>query len=603
MVRVGTFKALLALSAGAVCIAALAVQGGQVKVAPEPTRADGLGRLVTGIEGHTITGKDFELGAPDRAKATVVALTDTTCPLTKRYAPTLAALEDEYRAQGVEFVFVNTSKADERAAIEQDVRDHGFDGPYIWDTEGKVAAALGAKTTTEVFLLDSRHTLVYRGAVDDQYGLGYQNDAPKNTFLIDAIESTLTGDRPKVEATTAPGCALAFEAKAMKTAVTYHGQASRILQRNCVTCHRDGGVAPFALDSYKNAENFKAMIKQVVENGTMPPWYAAEGHGPWQNDRTLTKQDKADLVAWIAAGCPEGDPKLAPAPLKFHSKWAIGEPDAVFEIPREVPVKATGQMAYIHLRVDTDFAEDKWIESMEIQPTDRAVVHHVLVFVIENNRINGKSLFNLDESTGFFMGYVPGTDSVKFAEGQAKRLPKGAALMFQLHYTPNGKATSDRTKLAVKFAKQPPKHELQVYGIVNRTFAIPPGDPAFTDSNTITVPRDVLVTALMPHMHVRGKAFKFEATYPDGKKEVLLDVPRYDFNWQITYRYATPKLLPAGTKVTAYGTFDNSADNPANPDPTKTVRWGLQTTEEMLLGYIEFYEPGAKPGSITNIGG
>jgi hypothetical protein len=239
---------------------------------------------------------------------------------------------------------------------------------------------------------------------------------------------------------------------------------------------------------------------------------------------------------------------------------------------------------------------------MEIQPTDRAVVHHVLVFPIENNRINGKTLFELDESTGFFMGYVPGTDSVKFADGQAKRLPKGAALMFQLHYTPNGKATSDRTKLALKFTKQPPKHELQVYGIVNRTFAIPPGDPAFMDSNTITVPRDVLVTALMPHMHVRGKAFKFEATYPDGKKEVLLDVPRYDFNWQITYRYSTPKLLPAGTKVTAYGTFDNSADNPANPDPTKTVHWGLQTTEEMLLGYIEFYEPGAKPGSLTKIG-
>jgi hypothetical protein len=253
--------------------------------------------------------------------------------------------------------------------------------------------------------------------------------------------------------------------------------------------------------------------------------------------------------------------------------------------------------------VETDFNEDKWVDAMEIVPTDRGVVHHVLVFLVEGGKIGGRGLLEVDESTGYFMGYVPGTSSIVFPAGQAKLLPKGATLLFQIHYTPNGKATSDQTKLAIRFAKEVPKQEVQVYGIVNRTFIIPPNAPAHSDKNTVTVPRDIMVTALMAHMHFRGKAFKFEVTYPDGKKEVLLDVPRYDFNWQITYRYTTPKLLVKGTKITATGTFDNSANNPYNPDPNKAVRWGLQTTEEMLLGYVEFYAPGSKPGEVLIMGG
>jgi hypothetical protein len=424
--------------------------------------------------------------------------------------------------------------------------------------------------------------------------------------LVDALDAVLSGKRPSVEATSAPGCALTFETVPMERAVTYHDQVARILQRNCVTCHREGGVGPFALDSYKKAEAFKGMIKVVVENGTMPPWYAAppaDGNSPWANDRSMSKQDKADLFAWIEAGCPEGDAKLAPAPLKFHEDWSIGEPDHVFQIPRKIDVKATGQMPYYHLRVETNFSEDKWIDAMEVLPTDRSVVHHVLVFIVEDGKISGRGLFDVDESTGFLMGYVPGTDHVIYPEGQAKRLPKGATLLIQMHYTPNGKATSDQTKFALKFADKPPTKEVQVYGIVNRTFAIPPGAAAHSDTRTVTVPRDLYVTSLMPHMHVRGKAFKFEAKYPDGRREVLLDVPRYDFNWQITYRYREPKFMPKGTQITATGTFDNSDKNPANPDPTKTVHWGLQTTEEMLLGYVEYYVPGAKPGEVIVLDG
>ncbi len=607
MLGVGLTKGLWAMGVGAVGCAAIIANRGQdqVRVAAEPIRGDGIGRLVLGLEATTLDGGKCSIENKG-TKATVVAFTDVSCPLTKKYASTLAALEEKYSKHGVRFVFVNPNKADDEKAIRSEIKHHGLDGEYVHDKDGRVTASLGAKTTTEVFVLDARSTLVYRGAVDDQYGFGYQTDAPKNTFLINALDAVLAGNTPKVEATTAPGCALIVDAKPVMRAVTYHDQVSRILQRNCVPCHRDGGVGPFALDNYAKAEAFKGMIKQVVNNGTMPPWFAAptaDGHSPWANDRTMSKRDKDDLNTWIDAGCPEGDAKLAPAPLKFHNEWAIGEPDVVYEIPRAIPVRATGQMPYYHVRIDPGFTEDKWIDAMELHPTDRSVVHHVLVFVVEDGRVGGRGLLDVDESTGFLMGYVPGTDSVVFPEGQAKRVPKGAALLFQIHYTPNGKATQDQTKLAVRFAKSPPKHEIQVYGVVNKTFAIPPGAPAHSDTKTVTIPKDMYVTALMPHMHVRGKAFKYEVQYPDGKKEVLLDVPAYDFNWQITYRYVVPKLLPAGTRLTATGTFDNSDKNPANPDPSKTVRWGLQTTEEMLLGYVEFYVPSVKPGTTVTLDG
>ncbi|HXH61089.1 MAG TPA: hypothetical protein VNI20_06995 [Fimbriimonadaceae bacterium] len=312
--------------------------------------------------------------------------------------------------------------------------------------------------------------------------------------------------------------------------------------------------------------------------------------------------NKKDLKTWIAGGAPKGDPKSAPAPIKYDPTWTIGRPDAVFEIPKPVEVQSSGQMPYIYLRIPTDFGEDKWEQAMEILPTERAVVHHVLVFVVDGGKVNGKRLENLDATTGFFMGYVPGTSSVVFPKGEAKRLPKGATLLFQLHYTPNGRAVTDRTRIALKFTSAPPQHVVQVYGIANTTFKIPPGDPNFSDTRTITVPQDVMLTAFMPHMHLRGKAMRYDVEYPDGKKETLLNVPHYDFNWQLTYRYTKPKFIPKGSKITLTGTFDNSTDNPYNPDPTRTVPWGLQTTDEMMLGYIEFFVPGAAPGENLDIG-
>jgi hypothetical protein len=331
------------------------------------------------------------------------------------------------------------------------------------------------------------------------------------------------------------------------------------------------------------------MIQRMVSRNLMPPWIAAPvkagEHSPWMNDRSLGERDKADLLAWIDSGKPAGNPADAPLARQWPAEWQIGTPDLVLQIPKPMDVKATGIMPYQYATVETTLTEEKWVRGIEVQPTAREVVHHVLILLREK----GGSARQDGLRKGFFAAYVPGNGSVIYPEGFAKLLPAGSKLVFQIHYTPNGEATQDQVRLGLLFAKEPPRHVVRVTGIANPRLSIPPGADNHAESGTIPVPRPVGILGLMPHMHVRGKAFRYEATLPDGSSRTLLDVPRYDFNWQLSYRYAEPVMLPAGSRVKATGWFDNSSNNPANPDPVKTVRWGEQTSDEMLVGYVEYF--------------
>ena len=446
--------------------------------------------------------------------------------------------------------------------------------------------------------MDAARTLVYRGAVDDQYGFAYALDAPRHTYLVDALESVLVGQAPRIAATSSPGCELfldSADSPAEPSTATYHNRVSRILQNNCVECHREGGLAPFSLETYDHVKDYAGMIRSVVDRQIMPPWFAAPDEATtdnvsgvrWANDRSLSQQDRSDLLAWIEAGVPIGNPQDAPLPRAFPEQWMIGDPDVVLQIPEPVSVRATGRMPYQYARVTTDFAEDRWVRAVEVQPTDRAVVHHVLVFVHER----GRGRVEIDEQSGFFAAYVPGNSHQQYPEGFAEKLPAGATLIFQLHYTPNGTVTSDQTRLGLVFSDTPPEHLVRNVGIANKRIEIPPGASSHAEQATLKVPADVRVLAFMPHMHLRGKAFRFDLVRPDGQRQRLLDVPRYDFNWQLEYRLADPLDVAQGSRIEVTGWFDNSAGNPANPDPTETVRWGPQTEDEMLLGYVEYYLP------------
>ena len=569
---------------------ALLVLAGGIVLAPG-TRTNGARTKAAAplLRGKAVGGATVAVPVPG-ARLTVVALTSGTCPLTLRYGPTLARLERAYAKKGVRFVFVNPepdARAGEGAAARKRL---GLSGPVVHDAAW--AQKLGAKTTAETFVIDAAGTVRYRGAVDDQYTIGASLPAPRHRYLGDALEALLAGKAPKVTKTDAPGCLLALAPPAAPVVPVYHGDVERVVQANCLTCHREGGSAPFALDSYAAVKARAPMIQYAVERGIMPPWTAKPGSGPWRNDRTLSAGDRAKLTTWAEKGTPKGDPKRATKAPKFVPGWTIGTPDAVFALPQAVAIPAEGTMPYENVDVPTGLTEEKWVRAIEIVPGDRRVVHHVLVFALRPGQ--GRRGDGGEGLGGFFGGYVPGNSAMVYADGIAKRLPKGTVLRFQIHYTPNGTATTDRTKIGVIYAPKP-EHEVQTLGLHNLHFAIPPRTKDYSVQAEVTTPFDARILSFLPHMHLRGQAARYEVIHPDATREPLLEVPRYDFNWQINYIYREPRTLHAGDRLVYTAWYDNTEGNRANPDPDKTVHWGEQTFDEMMLGYVEFIRPGATP--------
>lgn len=557
----------------------------------------------------TIEGEAHTLASYAARRRIVIALRDCECPLSQKYGPTLAALEKELTGRGIAFLYVNPSEIDTIEAMGADAADHHLTGAYCADRSGLISQSLGAMRTTEVFLLDEARTLIYRGAVDDQYGLGYALDAPRREYLREAVDAVVARRTPEVQATTAPGCDLSLRDVGSwtvgngeingdgdhTTAVeTYHNRISRIIQQNCEACHREGGVGPFTMNTFEEAKGRRNMIRSVIERGMMPPWHAdpATSHA-FINDRSLSARDRDSILAWVEAGCPEGDITDAPIARDWPEGWHIGEPDTVVAINETYDVPASGAVRYKYTWVKTDFAEDKWIKAMEIRPTHPEVVHHVLVFLEappadneDRDAVRARWQAGLD---GYFAGLVPGQSWTEYPEGMAKKLPAGAWLKFQIHYTPNGTAVQDRTELGFIFQDHPPESEMITSAAMTTRFEIPPGEANHEVVAWTKFQRPAVVQSFAPHMHVRGKAFKYEFFYPDGTSELVLDIPRYDFNWQTRYLLREPIHVPAGTQIKATAWFDNSSDNPANPDPTATVDFGEQTWDEMMIGYFEYW--------------
>jgi thiol-disulfide isomerase/thioredoxin len=602
---------MMSIAWGVLSVAWLATPGAVAPAGDDPARLAvvavdhrpyRVGELVPNVSFAAIDGTHTTLAAYVGGRPLVVAVRDIGCPLSKKYAPRLAALEARFAEQGIRFLFVNPSEVDSLDEMNRDAMSNAFAGAYVRDAGGTLVRALAADRTTDVFLLDAARTLVYRGAIDDQYGLTHSLAAPRREHLVDAINSLLAGEPIRVRATLAPGCVLNHAADGGGTNepaeppgdITWHNRISRIMQENCQACHREGGVAPFALETYEQVRGRRGMIEYVIGEGLMPPWHAGPGSHAFENDRSLTSRDREAIQLWIANQCPVGDDQDALLPRRWSTSWAIGEPDHVISIPDPVKVPAEGAVSYKYQWVKTDFAEDRWITAMEIRPTHPEVVHHVLVFLEEPPK-EGESRRDIQERWqgglhGYFAGLVPGQADTHYPAGMAKRLPAGAWLKFQLHYTPNGKAVEDRTQIGFRFAEAPPERELHTSSAMSTRFSIPPGEPNHQVRAARTFREDVVIQSFAPHMHVRGKAYRYELERPDGTRELLLDIPRYDFNWQTRYRLRQPVAVTAGSRLMCTAWFDNSSSNPANPDPTKTVLFGEQTWDEMMIGYFEYWK-------------
>ena len=565
------------------------------KVAPTVVESpsESIGKPVANFKATDIFGQGFDLRRYAAGSPVVIALTSTTCPLCQKYGPTLAELEKTFLPRGVKFVFVNSIATDPWEDAKQAHQELGWQGPLLLDRNQELVTGLSAASTTEVFLLDQELKLCYRGAVDDQYGLGYTKPQPQSEYLKVAIEQLLSGQPISPSHTTSPGCRIMAASMADRS-LEYHRDVARIVQNHCVECHRGEGVAPFPLETPEQLIAHAGMIVEVIRNRTMPPWFAAadqERPHRWVNDAAMPEHEQQALIKWLESDQALGDPAVGPVPRVFESQWAIGTPTLEVRLPQRNRIRSSGYMDYLHQRIAMTHEVDQWIQAVEIRPTAPEVVHHVLVYAIPR----GSDHVDIDERSHFLAAYAPGNNKAVFGAGFAKKLPANHDLLVQLHYTPNGRATFDQTAIGFQLSETRPQHEIKVHGIANTNIRIPAGAANHPEVATLTVPRGAYVTAFFPHMHVRGKAFRFEhqtkrATQP------LLDVPQYDFNWQLEYRLLVPQLISRGDQIVVTGWFDNSAGNPSNPEPTKPVRWGKQTDEEMLIGYIEYYYADGEQG-------
>jgi AhpC/TSA family len=507
-------------------------------------------------------------------------------------------LEKEYKEKGVQIVAINANAHDTIETIRKHAKKFELTFPVLRDDKNRVADRFGAERHPTAFLLDEKRVVRYQGRIDDQYGIGFNRPAPTRRDLAIAIDELLAGKEVATAKTSVEGCFItkAPAPKAAKADITYAKDVSRILQNRCQECHRPGQIGPMPLLTYDDASSWSQMIGEVVREGRMPPWHADPKIGHFANDRRLSAEERKTLLGWIDAGCPKGDDKDLPAAKKFADGWTIGQPDVVFTFKDAITIPAKsvkGVLPYKLVIIETNFEEDKWVQAVEAKPGNHAVVHHIIVYVAMPGKKYPKSVDGI--GNGLLVAYAPGDLGATFAPGSAKKLPKGAILAFQMHYTPVGSEQVDRSSVGLIFAKEPPKTEVRTRAAAQQVFAIPAGADNHKVVSKTTFDKETILYSMFPHMHLRGKDFQFEVVYPDNKRETLLSVPRYDFGWQANYILQKPLRLPAGTRIECTAHFDNSKKNLNNPDPTRLVTWGEQTWQEMMIGFMDYADvDGAK---------
>ncbi|HET6880999.1 MAG TPA: M56 family metallopeptidase, partial [Pirellulales bacterium] len=546
-----------------------------------------LGRRIDNFHLQDYLGAEHSLSDFADRDVIVVAFLGVECPVSKLYGPRLQRLAGRYQARSVAVIGIDSNQQDTPTELAHYARTHGVTFPLLKDPAGRVADQFRAERTPEAFVLDRDRKVRYWGRIDDQFGVGYARPEARQDFVANAIDDLLA-DRPVGTAhVDSTGCHIGRVTRVAPTGeITYTNQISRIVQRRCIECHRQGGIAPFTLDSYGTVAAWAETIREVVEDGRMPPWHANSKYGHFANDGRMPDAEKTLLYQWVANGVPKGADGDLPPPREFTDGWALGPPDLLLTMPEPITVPPTGVVDYQYVTVDPGFTEGKWVRASEIRPGVRSVVHHIVVFI---NPPGGDPILK-ERGVGFEMvgGYVPGAPPMKLDEGLARYVPPGSTFVFQIHYTPDGSEQQDRSEVGLYFADAATVSRTMQTGVAaNLDFEIPPRADDFRVEASHRFSHDMELHALAPHMHYRGKSFRAEATYPNGSREILLDVPRYDFNWQNNYRFAQPKFMPEGTVLRCVGHFDNSEDNPANPDPNVAVRWGEQTWEEMMIGYFE----------------
>lgn len=524
-----------------------------------------------------------ELGEHD---AWVLVFTTTQCPLVRQTLPKIAAIQEEFRDADIQFLAVNVGAGDTLRTMAGQAVDLQITFPFVKDFDLSCVRTLGVTRTPEVVVLDRDRRLRYRGRVDDQLRLGGARPAPTRRDLCEALTDVLNGRPVSRPETSVDGCLISEGSadRPPQPLPVYYGDIDEIVYRRCSECHHPKSSAPFPLLTFDDLSSHAQMVAEVVRDGTMPPWYAHPDHGRFQNDPTLTANERRRLIHWVQSGCPEGDPAQAAAVPEFqHGTWRIGEPDLVITMIEEHTIPATGFVPYRYTILPYIFTEDTWVEAFEIRPENKAVVHHCNMAYVT---AGGAGLET------FITGYVPGGQAMdlgRFDVGVARRIPRGAVLALQIHYTTIGVESACRVQVGLRYPKKPVRKEFHHILLDPRGWRIPPHAPAFRLHAGQQLDDDVMLLGLFTHMHLRGRDMTFTATAPDGSRETLLQIPNYNFEWQLGYEIPPgDRRLKAGTRLEATGHFDNSSFNPYNPDSGSEVRYGPQSTDEMFNAFAFF---------------
>ncbi|MCB1666447.1 MAG: redoxin domain-containing protein [Pseudomonadales bacterium] len=525
---------------------------------------------------------DFHQFSKYRNKDAVVILSQAnSCAASKAALSQFNELRGKWESQNVAFLLMNSAK-DDLASVRKAAQDANIDLPILMDGSQLVAETLKISKAGEVLVLDpQRLSVLYRGPVDSH------------------VSDMLSGGASNVQDTMVmevSGCDLSVPNTTLAAnAPDYATEVAPIIAENCAHCHREGGIGPFAMNSHLMLQGWSPMIREVLMTKRMPPMQVDPNIGHFENANYISGDDLQTLITWIDAGSPKGvfaeDP-LSKLQFADAKSWQLGEPDFVVKTPRQ-EIPATGVMDYINVDVDLPFTEDKWVRAVQFIPGDETVLHHLLTYVTApSENFDGGEADQRSVARRFLEGYAPGkVDAMVFPEDTGVLIPAGHKLSMQFHFTTNGRATSDETTLGMYFYDEKPAHE-NFTRSVSTMFVIPPHASNHEVHASYVFNDEVVVNGLRAHMHFRGKDMKFSVEYPDGSMEDLLSVPNYSYAWQPTYQLSEAKLLPAGTKVHVTGAFDNSELNTANPDPDERVTFGLQSWEEMFIGYWTYYETG-----------
>ena len=520
-------------------------------------------------------------------KAWVLVFTTTHCPLVRQTFPKLVELHRNFKDKDVQFICVNVGVDDSIREMAAQAIDYDVPFAFVKDVDHSCVVALGVERTPEVVVLDQELRIQYRGRVDDQLRLSGSRPEPTRRDLEEALNEILAGQSVSKPETPVDGCTITLLStlEGELPSPTFYGEVDSILFGHCVNCHRPESSAPFSMLNVEDASANAQMIAEVVRNESMPPWYASSNHGKFQNDPSLTRKERSTLLRWVETGCAAGKiTSASPVPKPPSGKWRIGEPDLVITMLEQHSIPATGFVDYRYAVLPHLFLNETWVEAFEIKPDNRSVVHHC-------NMAYATASGGASEET-FITGYVPGgqpLDLGRFDNGVAYRIPKGSGLGLQIHYTTTGKEEKCRIQVGLRYPRNKVNKQFRHFLLDPRGFNITPNDPAYEIRSSRTLAQDSTLLGLFTHMHVRGRDMTFFAITPDSKRETLLQIPNYNFEWQLGYEIEPgARRLSKGDVVEAVAHFDNSAFNPYNPDHNKTVRYGPQTVDEMFNGFVFF---------------